>query len=142
MKSWERVMLYTLFAGMVATTLVGAKTRTQKLVRAERIELVDAYERTRIVFQVQENGDVGINMTGPQGSVSLGVGNQGTGMAVLVGEAVRVTLGADPMGNAGLSLYSPSVQPLVSLGVSAMGDPTVSVVDSSGTPLLTVPEQK
>lgn len=142
MKSWERAMLYTLFAGMVAMTLVGARSRTQKLVRAERIEIVDTQGDTRIELQVSENGDVEINMTGPQGSVGLGVGSQGTGMAVLLDQVPRVTIGTDPMGNAGLVLYSPSVQPLITLNVSAMGEPTVRVVDSSGMPLLNIPEQQ
>lgn len=131
-----------MFVAMMTVTLMGAKTRTQKLVRAEKIEIVDAQGNVRIELQVKENGDVEINMTGPQGSVGLGVGIQGTGMAVLVGEVPRVTIGADPMGGAGLALYSPSVQPLISMTVSAMGEPTVRVVTSDGTPLVTVPEQQ
>lgn len=143
MKSWERLMLYGMFAVIVGGILVGAKTRTQKLVRAERIEIVDAEGVVRIELAVSETRDVSVILTGPMGKTILGAGNEGTGFVVLSREGVpRVTLGTQVMGNAGMGIYSGMAQPLIGFRVTAMGEASANILDSNGAFLLQIPKEQ
>lgn len=144
MKSWERMLLYSLVIFVSAGFLMGAKNRPRGVLAGEELNIVDSKGKTRIRISVGKDEAATLAFLDGQGEIRarLGIGadDASVGLDFFGANGVqRISLGAGSSGAAGLVLSDAQGWKHIDLGVDATGPAGITIFDEKGNPTVKLP---
>ena len=143
---WNRLLLLALTSLVVygfGARVVPAKTRTEKVVRAERLEILDANGNDAVVLGFDEQGSAGVFIRDGAGMVRLALAHDPAGSALFIRDSegvIRVGVAQFAHGGGGVALHGPDSKGAAVLYFQESGSLTFS--DAEGDPTLRVPESE
>ena len=125
------------------TQVVPAKAKTEKLVRAERVEIMDSQGQPVAVLGIDEQGSAGLFLNGPGGGVRVALAHDANGSALFLRDnegLIRVGVAQFADGGGGVALHGPGSRGAAVLYYKDRG--SLTFYDLEGEPTLRVPEEE
>lgn len=121
---------------------VPAKTRTEKVVRAERVEIVDKNGIAAVVLGLDDQGSAGVFINDGAGSVRVALAHDTEGSALFIRDAkgvIRVGVAQFAHGGGGVALHGPDSKGAAVLYFKEAG--SLTFFDPEGNPTVRVPDK-
>jgi hypothetical protein len=118
-----------------------AKTKTEKVLRAERIEIVGRREEPAIVLGWDEQQSVGLFVNDPGGTARIALAHDSNGSALFIRDSkgtIRVGAAQFAHGGGGFALHGPDSKGAAVLYLKENG--SLTFYDDEGNPTLEVPK--
>ena len=137
-----------LWVGILCLSLYGFRQRavpaakTERLVRTERIEIVDSQGRTAIVLGFDDQNAAGVYINDADGSMRVALAHDAGGSALFLRDAdgvIRVGVAQFAHGGGGVALHGPASQGAAVLYFKEKG--TLTFYDPAGEQILRLPEE-
>lgn len=143
---WNRLLLLGLASLVVygfSGRVVPAKTKTEKVLRAERLEIVDASGNQAVVLGFDKQGSAGLFVKDGAGTVRLAVAHDPEGSALFIRDSsgvIRVGVAQFAHGGGGVALHGPDSKGAAVLYLEETG--SLTFFDSEGNANFKIPEQE
>lgn len=143
---WNRALMLGGVALLVyggTTHTVPAKAKTEKLVRAERVEIVDSQGQSVAVLGVDEQGSAGLFLNDPGGGVRVALAHDANGSALFLRDnegVIRVGVAQFAHGGGGVALHGPGSRGAAVLYYKDGG--SLTFYDPEGEPTLRFPGEE
>jgi len=138
-----------LWVGILCLSFYGFRERamptaakTEKLVRTERVEIVDPQGRTALVVGLDDQNATGLYINDPDGSMRVALAHDANGSALFLRDAdgvVRVGVAQFSHGGGGVALHGPASQGAAVLYFKEKG--TLTFYDPAGEQILRLPQE-
>jgi hypothetical protein len=141
---WNRLLLLSLTSLLVygfGARVVPAKTKTEKVVRAERLEIMDSNGNDAIVLGFDEQGSSGVFVKDGAGTVRLALAHDPGGSALFIRDSegvIRVGVAQFAHGGGGVALHGPGSKGAAVLYFREAG--SLTFYDPEGNPTMRLPE--
>ena len=143
---WNRLLLLTLTSLVVygfGARVVPAKTKTEKVVRAERLEIMDENGNEAVVLGFDEQGSAGVFVRDGAGTVRLALAHDPGGSALFISDSegvIRVGVAQFAHGGGGVALHGPDSKGAAVLYFQESG--SLTFYDAEGDPTFKVPDSE
>lgn len=142
---WNRLLLLSvvsLLALGFTNQVVPAKAKTEKLIRAERLEIIGQRGEPAAILGFDTEGAAGLFINDPGGSMRVALAHDSSGSALFIRDAegvIRVGVAQFAHGGGGVALHGPGSRGAAVLYLKESG--SLTFYDLEGNPTLSVPEK-
>lgn len=142
---WNRLLILgvvSLVAYGFTARVVPAKTKSEKLIRAERLEIIGPQGEPAAVLGFDAEGSAGLFINDPGGSMRVALTHDSSGSAMFLRDAegvIRVGVAQFAHGGGGVALHGPDSKGAAVLYFKESGSLTFYDVDGNAT--LSVPDK-
>lgn len=142
---WNRLLTLSVVSLLTygfTTQVVPAKSRPEKVVRAERLEIIGQGGEPAAVLGFDDDGAAGLFINDPDGSMRVALAHDADGSALFLRDAqgvIRVGVAQFAHGGGGVALHGPGSQGAAVLYFKESG--SLTFYDPEGNPTLRVPEK-
>ena len=143
---WNRLLLLGLASLVVygfGGRVVPAKTKTEKVLRAERLEIVDSAGNEAVVLGLDDQGSAGLFVKDGAGTVRLAAAHDPQGTALFISDSsgvIRVGVAQFAHGGGGVALHGPDSKGAAVLYFKEAG--SLTFFDPEGNPTFKAPEEE
>lgn len=141
---WNRLLILcvvgTLTLGF-SSQLAPARKGVDKILRSERLEIVDQQGRPRVVLGLDEQGSAGVMVNDTAGEARVTLLHDSEGSALFIRDAegvIRVGVAQFAHGGGGVALHGPNSRGAAVLYLQEAG--SLTFYDVEGEPTLRIPE--
>jgi hypothetical protein len=141
---WNRLLLVSvvsLLAYGFNSQYSLAKARTEKVIRAERLEIVGSQGEPAVILGMDDAGSTGLFINDPGGSIRVALAHDSEGSALFIRDAngiIRVGVAQFSHGGGGVALHGPDSKGAAVLYFKETG--SLTFFDAEGNPTSRVPE--
>lgn len=141
---WNRFLLLSAVALLgfgFTDQVVPAKARTEKVIRAERLEIMGPQGEPAAVLGFDDEGATGLFINDPGGSMRVALTHDSSGSALFLRDSqgvIRVGVAQFAHGGGGVALHGPGSKGAAVLYFKESG--SLTFYDVGGNPTLRVPE--
>lgn len=142
---WNRLLILILAAMVVygfTSRAVPAKAKVEKVIRAERLEIMGKQGEPAAILGFDDQGAAGLYIYDPGGSMRVALAHDGSGSALFLRDAegtIRVGVAQFAHGGGGVALHGPGSQGAAVLFYKESG--SLTFYDGEGNATLRVPEK-
>ena len=142
---WNRILVLgvvSMLAYGFTTQVVPAKSRTEKVVRTERLEIMGKQGEPAAILGFDDDGAAGLFINDPGGSMRVALAHDADGSALFIRDAdgvIRVGVAQFAHGGGGVALHGPNSQGAAVLYFKESG--SLTFFDPLGNPTLRLPEE-
>lgn len=142
---WNRFLLLGVMSLLTfgfTTQVVSAKSKIDKVLRAERLEIVGQGGEPAIILGSDDEGAPGLFINDPGGSMRVALTHDPGGSALFLRDAegvIRVGVAQFAHGGGGVALHGPGSRGAAVLYLKESG--SLTFYDLEGNPTLSVPEK-
>jgi hypothetical protein len=142
---WNRLLVLgvaSLLAYGFTTQVVPARVKTEKVIRAERLEIMGQRGEPAAILGFDDEGAAGLFINDPGGSMRLALAHDPNGSALFIRDAegvIRVGVAQFAHGGGGVALHGPGSRGAAVLYLKDSG--SLTFYDLEGNPTLSVPEK-
>jgi len=142
---WNRLLVLGVASLLVygfGSRTVPAKTRTEKVIRAERLEIIGHQGQPAAVLGFDDAGSAGLFINDPGGSVRLALAHDPEGSALFIRDSngvIRVGVAQFAHGGGGVALHGPDSKGAAVLFFKEAG--SLTFFDGEGNPTVRLPEE-
>jgi len=142
---WNRLLVLgmaSLLAYGFTTQVVPAKGKIEKIVRAERLEIMGQHGEPAAILGFDDEGAAGLFINDPGGSMRVALAHDSSGSALFIRDAegvIRVGVAQFAHGGGGVALHGPGSRGAAVLYLKDSG--SLTFYDLEGNPTLSVPEK-
>jgi len=142
---WNRLLvlgLASLLAYGFSTQVVPARGKIEKIVRAERLEIMGPQGEPAAILGFDDEGAAGLYINDPGGSMRVALAHDPSGSALFIRDAegvIRVGVAQFAHGGGGVALHGPGSRGAAVLYLKDSG--SLTFYDLEGNPTLSVPER-
>ena len=142
---WNRILMVGV-TGLLGYGFTGdfiqARSKEEKLIRAQRLEILDDRGEPAIVLGFDDQDAGGLFINDPRGAMRVALAHDASGSALFIRDAegvVRVGVAQFSHGGGGVALHGPASQGAAVLYFKEKG--SLTFYDLDGEPLLRLPEE-
>jgi len=141
---WNRLLALSVASLLVygfTTQVAPAKSKTEKIVRTERLEIMGEQGQPAVILGFDDEGSAGLFINDPGGSVRAALAHDSSGSALFIRDAegvIRVGVAQFAHGGGGVALHGPNSQGAAVLYFKESG--SLTFYDPEGNPTLQMPE--
>jgi len=143
---WNRLLVLCV-AGTVTlgftSQVAPARRNVEKILRAERLEVVDHQGRPRVVLGLDEQGAAGVMVNDTTGEARVTLLHDAEGSALFIRDAegvIRVGVAQFAHGGGGVALHGPNSRGAAVLYFQEAG--SLTFYDLDGEPTMRIPEKQ
>jgi len=142
---WNRLLLLGVISLLTlgfSTQVVPAKSKIEKVVRAERVEIMGQRGEPAAILGFDDEGAAGLFINDPGGSMRVALAHDSSGSALFIRDAegvIRVGVAQFAHGGGGVALHGPGSRGAAVLYLQESG--SLTFYDLEGNPTLSVPEK-
>lgn len=142
---WNRLLVLgmaSLLAYGFSTQVVPARGKIEKIVRAERLEIMGPQGEPAAILGFDDEGAAGLFINDPGGSMRVALAHDPSGSALFIRDAegvIRVGVAQFAHGGGGVALHGPGSRGAAVLYLKDSG--SLTFYDLEGNPTLSVPEK-
>jgi len=142
---WNRLLVLgvvSLLAYGFTTQVVPAKSKTEKVIRAERLEIMGPLGEPAAILGFDDDGAAGLFINDPGGSMRVALAHDSNGSALFIRDSdgvIRVGVAQFAHGGGGVALHGPNSQGAAVLYFKESG--SLTFFDPVGNPTLRLPEE-
>lgn len=142
---WNRLLVLGVASWLAygfTTQVVPAKTKTEKVIRAERLEIMGPRGEPAAILGFDDEGAAGLFINDPGGSMRLALAHDPSGSALFIRDAegvIRVGVAQFAHGGGGVALHGPGSRGAVVLYLKESG--SLTFYDLEGNATLSMPEK-
>lgn len=142
---WNRLLVLSVAGALTlgfTSQVAPARRGTDRLVRAERLEIVDPEGRARIVVGLDEHGSAGVMVNDSDGEARVTLLHDSEGSALFIRDAegtIRIGVAQFADGGGGVALHGPDSRGAAVLHYQEAG--SLTFYDAEGEPTLRIPEK-
>jgi hypothetical protein len=141
---WNRLLILGLAVFLVygfTSRTVPAKSKVEKVLRTERLEIVNKQGEPAVIAGFNDDGAAGLFINDPQGSMRVALAHDGSGSALFLRDAegtIRVGVAQFAHGGGGVALHGAGSQGAAVLYYKESG--SLTFYDPQGNPTVQLPE--